>query len=45
MVDSGILKLDMNNYKDLTRFQVIAFDVIGREIMKWRSNKKGILTI
>lgn len=45
MVDSGILQLDMNDYKDLTRYQIIAFDVIGQEIIKWRSKKKGILII
>jgi hypothetical protein len=45
MVDSGILRLDMTDYKYLTRYQIIAFDVIGQEIMKWRSKKKGILII
>jgi hypothetical protein len=45
MVDSGILKLDLTDYNKLTRYQIIAFDVISQEIMKWRSKKKGILTI
>jgi hypothetical protein len=45
MVDSGILTLSLKDYNELTRFQVIAFDVIGQEIMKWRSKKKGILII
>jgi hypothetical protein len=45
MVDSGILQIGLNDYNTLTRYQIIAFDVIGQEIMKWRSSKKGILTI
>lgn len=45
MADSGLLRLDLNDYKDLTRFQIIAFDVIGQEIMKWRSKNKGMLII
>jgi len=45
MVDSGILTLSLKDYNELTRFQIIAFDVIGQEIIKWRSGKKGILTI
>ena len=45
MVDSGILKLDLTDYNKLTRYQIIAFDVISQEIMKWRSKKKGILII
>ena len=45
MVDSGILSLSMEDYKSLSRFQIIAFDVIGQEIIKWRSKKKGILII
>jgi len=45
MVDSGLLKLNLEDYGGLTRFQIIAFDVISQEIIKWRSHKKGILII
>ena len=45
MVDSGILRLDLGEYQNLTRFQIIAFDVISQEIIKWRSKNKGMLII
>jgi hypothetical protein len=45
MVDSGVLKIDLTDYNKLGRYQIIAFDVIAQEIIKWRSKKKGILTI
>lgn len=43
-VDRGFLSITLDDYKEMSPFQVMAFRVIDHEIMKWRNNQKPIVT-
>ncbi len=37
--------LTRKEYSELTRFQIMAYDVMGEEIKKWRGKQKGYFGI
>lgn len=45
MIDLKILKLSLNDYKNATRFQIISWNIITEEIIKYRKKVEAIPTI
>jgi len=42
-VDSNFLTITLDDWKNLTVFQILAFKIINMEIRKWRSKKKPLI--
>ena len=42
-VDNGFLTVTLSEYNRFSPFQILAFQVIDREIRKWRSKQKPLV--